>query len=263
MATTAGFVGVLAGVLCGLLLGSVLPGAVLVVMGVLGFLLLTVGTALNFLPGAPRVAPRVIAPPVRGRWSALNSPANKVPSHGTHGYGQTFAVDLIFEPADDSRPRFGRGPGFRPPADYPGFGRPLLAPDDGTVVSARDGARDHLSRSSWAAFGYLMLEGVVRELFGTRFMLGNHVVLRLDDGVYALLAHLRHGSVAAAPGQRVARGQEIGQCGNSGNSSEPHVHVQLMDSPRPFLAAGLPFLLEGAPALPRNEQAVTIGGEAS
>jgi len=66
-------------------------------------------------------------------------------------------------------------------------------------------------------------------------------VLDLGGGVYAALAHLRRGSVLVRPGDRVAAGQPLAACGNSGNSSEPHLHFQLMDHPSVLLAAGLPL----------------------
>lgn len=47
-----------------------------------------------------------------------------------------------------------------------------------------------------------------------------------------LLAHLRRGSVCVRPGDTVNAGQQIGECGNSGNSTQPHVHVQVIDSLR-------------------------------
>ncbi len=69
------------------------------------------------------------------------------------------------------------------------------------------------------------------ELLGPGRILGNHVVLDLGDEVYAALAHLRRGSVRVRPGDRVAAGQQLAACGNSGNSTEPHLHFQLMDHP--------------------------------
>ena len=45
-----------------------------------------------------------VGPPVTGRWTAVNSPADKVPSHGTHGYGQTYAIDIVAEPEEGGRP---------------------------------------------------------------------------------------------------------------------------------------------------------------
>ena len=62
----------------------------------------------------------------------------------------------------------------------------------------------------------------------------------IGAGQYAAYAHLRRGSVLVRPGDRVYRGQIIAECGNSGNTSEPHLHFQLMDRRRPALAAGVP-----------------------
>ena len=231
------------------------PPAVVVGLTLVGFVLVVAALGATYLPGAPDLAPVTVTPPVRGRWTALNSPASKRPSHGTHGHGQTFAIDLVYEAEPGGRPAFGTGPGFRPPADFPAFGRPLYAPADATVVRVHQGARDHRSRSSWAAYAYLMAEGMVRELAGSRFLLGNHIVLDLGDGVYAVLAHLRRGSATVEPGDRVSAGRQIAECGNSGNSSEPHVHFQLMDSRHPAIAAGLPFTF--AEGVPPNNEALT------
>jgi murein DD-endopeptidase MepM/ murein hydrolase activator NlpD len=223
-----------------------------------GFVLMLVGLVLSLFPGGPRLEPRVVAPPVDGRWMALNSPASKVPSHGTHGYGQTFGIDLVYEPEPGERPAFGAGPAFRPPHDFPAFGQPLYSPVDGTVVAVWDRARDHRSRSSWPALIYMMLlEGFAREVAGVRRVLGNHVVIDAGDGSYAVLAHLRRGSAVVRPGQRVNRGELVGRCGNSGNTSEPHVHFQLQDHRSPLLAAGVPFEFEGAP-VPGNEEFMAV-----
>jgi murein DD-endopeptidase MepM/ murein hydrolase activator NlpD len=242
-AALAGVIGVIGGTLATTLIGGLPAWLELLVAGG-GFVLLALGLLLTLLPVAPDIAPRRIAPPVAGRWSALNSPASRVPSHGTHGHGQTFGIDFVYEPAEGARPGFGEGPAFRAPEDFPAFGRPVLAPADGQVVAVCDRVRDHRSRSSWAAFAYMMLEGMVREVGGARYLLGNHVIVDLGDGSYAGLAHLQRGSVTVQPGDEVRPGDLLGLCGNSGNSSEPHLHFQLMDHPRPFVAAGLPFVLE-------------------
>ncbi|MCQ4194116.1 M23 family metallopeptidase [Streptomyces parvulus] len=223
---------------------------------VLAYVLITVvnrwGGGAPDAPGAAR-EPVEVGPPVSGRWSALNSPADRTPSHGVHAYGQTFAIDLVAEPGPGARPGFRvLWPLARRNRDFPAFGAPLLAVADATVVRARDTQRDHLSRTSLPALLYLMvLEGSVRELAGVRRVIGNHVVLDLGDGTHALYAHVRRGSLAVREGDRVAAGQVLAHCGNSGNSTEPHVHFQLMDGPDPDTARGVPFTWRGI-GVPRN-----------
>ncbi|MFG3130483.1 M23 family metallopeptidase [Streptomyces tendae] len=223
---------------------------------VLAYVLITVANRWNGgAPDAPGRSrePVETAPPVTGRWSALNSPADRTPSHGVHAYGQTFAIDLVAEPEPGARPGFrALWPLARQSRDFPAFGAPLLAVADGTVVRADDGQRDHLSRTSLPTLLYLMLvEGSVRELAGARRIVGNHLVLDLGDGVHALYAHVQRGSFAVREGDRVRAGQVLARCGNTGNSTEPHVHFQLMDGPDPDSARGVPFTWTGI-GVPRN-----------
>lgn len=217
--------------------GAFLPGFW---MFWLGIGLLVPGLALYFRVGTVRGAPVAVAVPVTGRWFAVNSPASRVPSHGLHVYGQTYAIDLVHAPAEGSRPGFAWWPPARRPEAFPGFGQPVLAPASGRVVRVHSGQRDHWSRNSVLGIVCMLLEGV-RELFGPARILGNYVVLDLGDGVHAVLAHLRRGSLRVRAGERVETGQHVADCGNSGNSAEPHVHVQLMDRPSCLVAAGLPF----------------------
>jgi murein DD-endopeptidase MepM/ murein hydrolase activator NlpD len=267
VAMPLGFALFFGGLLAGLALPDWLPGRLVGAVTLVGFVALGVGAALTYLPVTPRIAAREIGAPVAGRWSALNSPGSKVPSHGLHSYGQTFAIDLVYEPAEGSRPTFGEGAGFRSPEDFPAFGEPVLAPADGRVVAVRESARDHRSRSTWGAYAYMILESFVRELTGPARVIGNHVVMDIGDGAYAAVAHLQRGSARVRTGELVRRGEPIGRCGNSGNSTEPHVHFQLMDGRRPALAAGLPFVFadvsigDGPPGVgvPANEQTMVAG----
>jgi murein DD-endopeptidase MepM/ murein hydrolase activator NlpD len=71
---------------------------------------------------------------------------------------------------------------------------------------------------------------------------GNHVVLDLGDGRFALYAHLKPESVLVSKGQFVRRGQVLGLVGTSGNSSEPHLHFQVTDGPSTFASNGVPYL---------------------
>ena len=207
-----------------------------------GLAALVVGMSFYFRVGWPRRRDAVaVAPPVVGRWRAVNSPADRVPSHGLHAYGQTFAIDLVGEPVGPSRPSRGWWPLARRPAEFPGFGASVVAPTPGVVVEAEDRARDHWSRTSYPALLYLLFESMLRELSGPGRLFGNRVVIQTGDGLYVVLAHLRRGSIRVEPGELVATGDHLADCGNSGNSTEPHVHFQIMDHASVLLADGVPF----------------------
>jgi hypothetical protein len=90
-----------------------------------------VGMALYFRIGTPSGRPVSIAAPVPDSWVALNSPTSRIPSHGIQAWAQAYAVDLVCDPADRSRPGFGWWPLARRPSEFPGFGRPVRAPRDG------------------------------------------------------------------------------------------------------------------------------------
>jgi hypothetical protein len=91
---------------------------------------------------------------------------------------------------------------------------------------------------------------LLRDLFGPNKVLGNHVVIETSDGDCVVLAHLRRGSVRVRTGEQVAAGVAVAQCGNSGNSSEPHLHLHVMDHPQPLVAAGVPFQFVDAVGAP-------------
>ncbi|MEV4348627.1 M23 family metallopeptidase [Actinoplanes sp. NPDC049596] len=190
-------------------------------------------------------APVQLAPPVRGRWVAINSPGTAVPSHGVKAYGQAFAVDLLM-PTEGAPAKIGWSLRTRAPRAYACFGAPVLAMAAGTVVRAVGARRDHRSRDTWPSLIWMMtVEAFVREVGGAGWILGNHVIVEHDDGTFAAYAHLRKGSPMVRAGERVAAGQQLAEVGNTGNTSEPHLHVQLMDRATPTAAAGLPMLWRG------------------
>lgn len=185
--------------------------------------------------------PIEVASPVRGTWTVVHSPASSVPSHGVRGYGQSHAVDLIHPRPEGTKPEYPVFGGFERPEEFTSFGEPIHAVADGTVVRVVDGLRDHLSRTSWLAFGYMMVIDGLRDLGGPGAVIGNRVVVDHGDGVFSLYAHVRRGTATVRVGDRVAVGDVLGQVGNSGNTSEPHLHFQLMDRAQPLRAAGLPM----------------------
>ncbi|GLY02768.1 M23 family metallopeptidase [Actinoplanes sp. NBRC 101535] len=182
-----------------------------------------------------------LAPPVRGRWVAINSPGSAVPSHGVKAYGQMYAVDLL-QASADAPAKVGWSVRTQAPETFACFGEPVHAMAPGAVVHASGTQRDHRSRDTWPTLLWMMIvEAFVRELGGAARILGNHVIVEHADGTCAAYAHLRRGSVRVRAGDRVAAGEQLAEVGNTGNTSEPHLHVQLMDDPRPVAAAGVPM----------------------
>ena len=189
--------------------------------------------------------PVVLSLPFAGSWLAVTTPARRVPSHGTHFLGQTFAIDFV---AIDPRRRTATVRDWRTvlavePVDrFLGFGQPLLAPADGRVVAVHDGQADHAARRSPLTLAAYLLTQGSRLRRGLGAVAGNHLILALDqDGPFVLLAHLQKGSPLVEPGDDVSTGQPVAACGNSGNSTQPHLHIQVMDSVDPLAARGLPM----------------------
>ena len=206
--------------------------------------------------------------PLACRARARNSPARRVPSHGTHLMGTTYAIDLI--PVDHAgrvarwnwRAMFGTE---RPHA-FVGFGMPVFAPVSGVVVIAHDGEPDHSARRSPSSLLAYAAGQARRVRGGPAAIAGNHVVIALGvSGPFVLVAHLMCGSVGVEVGDRVARGARIGCCGNSGNSTQPHVHLQATDSVAWSTARGLPiaFAAIGGSYLPSESQIITRTGPAA
>jgi Peptidase family M23 len=213
----------------------------------------------------PNRPPVVLALPFTNSWMAVNTPARRVPSHGTHFGGQTYALDFV---AVDERRRTSEVRDWRtfmtaePVERFTGFGQPILAPSDGRVVAVHDGELDLTARRSpVAAVPYLLTQGS-RLRRGFQSVVGNHVIIELDEpGAYVLLAHLRQGSVAVARGDSVTTGQRVGECGNSGNSTQPHLHLQVMDRVDLVHSRGLPVTFRDYVAWSRNGEprAVAVG----
>jgi hypothetical protein len=186
----------------------------------------------------------VLALPFTGRWLTQNSPARRVPSHGTDLMGERYAIDFV---AVDERGRTASRRDWRtalatePPERYLAFGRPILAPADGVVARTHDGEADHAGRRSQLALLPYMLGQAGRVNQGADAVAGNSVILALrDGGPYVALAHLRSGSLRVRVGDAVTSGRPLAQCGNSGNSTQPHLHLQVMDSLDFAHARGVP-----------------------
>lgn len=157
--------------------------------------------------------------PFRGAWAVSWGGRSREDNHH-HGHrAQRYAYDFVM--VRDGRTHTGNG---KRNEEYHCFGAPMLAPGEGTVLAAVDGREDQTP-------------GVRDE----EQPLGNHVVVDHGTGEFSVLAHLQRGSVSVRSGERVSAGHPVGRCGNSGRSSEPHLHVHLEDAPVPLEGEGLPM----------------------
>jgi murein DD-endopeptidase MepM/ murein hydrolase activator NlpD len=97
--------------------------------------------------------------------------------------------------------------------DYFSFGQNITAPLGGVVVEVVDGVRDNNPGET-----------------NPYNAMGNYVMIKHTNNMFSILAHLKRDSVAIKSGDRIKVGDYIGQCGNSGNSSDPHVHFHVQSS---------------------------------
>lgn len=176
----------------------------------------------------------VLEPPLRGaRYIAGDGCCDStrhiratLPVNGAMYTAQRFAID--WEQLDDRGRVYVGDP--KNPESYVIYGQPVHAVADASVVAAVDG----LPNSP---------PGALPANLPIEHADGNHVVLDLGGGRFALYAHLAPGSVAVKAGVRVSRGDMLGHVGTSGNSSEPHLHFQVTDGASTFASNGLPYLL--------------------
>lgn len=148
--------------------------------------------------------------------------------------GQSYALDIVKVGAWGSR---SAGPSPDDPSGFAIYGDTIHAPCSGEVVRAADGMSDRL--------------------FGEepRTLEGNHVILSCD-GRWVVLAHLQRGSVAVAEGERVQVRKPLGLVGNSGRSTEPHLHLHAQTpgtESAPLGGDPVPITINGQP-LARNDR---------
>ena len=177
-----------------------------------------------------------VAPPLAGdNWVAANGPSNSsahrvtvIPIDG-HAYdAQRFAIDWVQLYPD--------GKTYRgDPLDnknYRAYGAEIHSVANGTVTEILDGLPQNIPNSPKLAVE------ITLETIG-----GNHVIVDLGNGRYAFYAHMQPGSLRVKVGDKVARGQVLGLLGNTGNSSEPHLHFHICNQSSELGCEGLPYAL--------------------
>ncbi len=166
---------------------------------------------------------REISPPFSGKWTVWQSFSGK----WTHKGPWRYALDFVIT---DQEGKTYKGDGFYL-TDYYAYGKPVLSPVDGEVVSVVSNLPDNPPgradrENNW----------------------GNYVLIYDKRGFYVLLCHFKQNSIRVKPGQHVVKGTLLGQCGNSGYSPQPHIHLHVQL---------LPNL--GAPTVPFNLASYLVG----
>jgi hypothetical protein len=178
-----------------------------------------------------------IGPPLRGGpWLTGNGPADAsghrrslIPIYGTPAIAQRFAIDFV-KVADDDKTF--KGDQLKNESYY-AEGVDALAVANGTVVEVKDSIPENVPGVNSRAVP------ITLETVG-----GNHVIIDVGGGYYAFYAHLKPGSLKVKLGDKVTRGQVIGLVGNSGNSTEPHLHFHMADASSPLGSEGVPYRLD-------------------
>lgn len=218
----------------------------------------------NAVPVHPASA--AIGPPLRGEWMSANGPSNMsghrrlvLGLNGDVASGQRFGIDFV------QMTETGTFSGERTDnASYHAYGQDILAVADGIVVETKDGIPENVPGPASRAVP-----------IDLHTVSGNSIVLDIGAGRYAFYAHLIPGSLRVQEGDRVTRGQVIGLVGNSGNSTEPHLHFHIVDGlasgTSTLGAEGVPYALDsfevigrctgfGAAGCARTEPVVVRGG---
>jgi murein DD-endopeptidase MepM/ murein hydrolase activator NlpD len=157
--------------------------------------------------------------PFNGVWIIGNGGRDpKINNHlredGASPINQTFAYDFIKEH---------KGGGTKL-EDYEAFTQKVIAPGEGIISQVINGSFDN-------EIGETDLYVIV----------GNTVVIDHHNGEWSVLAHFKHNSIQVTPGEEVKQGDVLGLCGNTGNTSEPHIHYHLQNHKLISKGEGLPI----------------------
>ncbi|WP_311775158.1 M23 family metallopeptidase [Alkalihalobacillus sp. TS-13] len=147
--------------------------------------------------------------PIQDKWFVFWGGTNQLLNYHYSAENQRYAYDLVMMKNGSS---YHGNPTKN--KHYYAFGEKVTAPAAGKVVEVVDGIKDNVPGE-----------------MNSEKPLGNHVIIEHENGEYSLLAHFKEDSLSVEAGEWVEQDDLLGLCGNSGNSSEPHIHFQVMDSP--------------------------------
>ncbi|GAB5466718.1 MAG: hypothetical protein Kapaf2KO_21540 [Candidatus Kapaibacteriales bacterium] len=156
--------------------------------------------------------------PFKGEWDVVWGGDTKEQNYHVESKAQKNAFDIVIK--DDEGKTFKTN--GRTNEDFYVFGKELIAPCAGEVVMVVDGVPDNVP-------------GEVNPIY----VPGNTVVIKAAENEYLFFAHFKEGSITVKKGQKVNKGDLLGLCGNSGNSSEPHLHFHIQNQANMINATGV------------------------
>jgi hypothetical protein len=190
--------------------------------------------------------PVTVSSPLRAQWYVGQGGHAELVNYHHVTTAQSDALDILQVVDGQTHPT-----GSTAIDSYYIYGESLLAPVDGVVTSVVDGLADQ-------PIGSVDPNPVNQA--------GNQVVIAAGGGRYIMFGHIRPGTIRVAVGDRVRTGQVIAQVGNSGNTDEPHVHIQAQNLPELDLGTDDPIgLLRSIRTFPLVFRDVTLtrGGTVS
>lgn len=180
------------------------------------------------LPNVDTYMPEVhYSLPFSERWTVANGGNNKETSHSWSICNQRYAYDFYIQ--KDGKTYSGNGKNV---TDYFCYGKPVLAAADGIVIEIKNLFEDTPIPEK---------EEMVCHASDVR---GNYIVIQHSSHEYSTIAHIKKDSFCVKVGDKVYRGQQIACSGNSGNTSEPHIHFQVQQGKSFLLSASLPIWFE-------------------
>jgi hypothetical protein len=183
-------------------------------------------------------APVVVAPPLRGKWIAGDAVHNAPDAAhrrtillegGQPWLAQRYAIDWVQYRMVNGTATTWSGPEDKN-SSYFCYDAPIHNVADGTVVAAIDGIPENTPHSGKYAVDINFINAG-----------GNHVVVDIGGNRYVFYAHMRPGSVKVKVGDQVKAGAVLGHVGNTGSSTEPHLHMHMIDRPSFLAGNGVPY----------------------
>ena len=162
--------------------------------------------------------------PFNGRWIVANGGIRKETSHSWNVCNQRYAYDFYIQ--KNGKTFLGDGKNV---TDYLCYGKPVLAVADGTVIEIKN------------LFADTPIPEEVEAVCSSSDVRGNYIVIQHSKHEYSTIAHIKKDSFCVKVGDKVFRGQQIACCGNSGNTSEPHIHFQIQQGKSFLFSASLPI----------------------